>query len=92
MTYITRQDVQNWPCDCRNPEAHHGTLPAARLGPAAWHTMNELLPLVLWLGLTLAIGAASTGAVAFVLTRNRRSLPCGAADREITSRACPVRP
>ncbi|HEY8914106.1 hypothetical protein [Lacisediminihabitans sp.] len=54
--------------------------------------MNELLPLVLWLGLTLAIGAASTGAVAFVLTRNRRSLPCGAADREITSRACPVRP
>ncbi|WP_281289385.1 hypothetical protein [Lacisediminihabitans profunda] len=37
--------------------------------------MNELLPLVLWLGLALAIGAASTGAVAFVLTRNRRKSP-----------------
>lgn len=67
------------------------SLPHASARPA-WHTMNELLPLVLWLGLALAIGAASTGAVAFVLTCDRRSLPCGAADREITSRACPVRP
>jgi hypothetical protein len=34
--------------------------------------MNEFLPLVLWIGLALSIGAASTGAAALALIRDRR--------------------